>query len=116
MGALAPAHRERTSDAVPKVMEATPDAMVVIDASGRIVRVNTQAEKLFGYSQEELLGQKTDFLMPRRLRRSDVKQRVGRVAHPRVRPLGPDLEVLARQRDGTNVPVEVTLRFLDLDD
>ena len=62
MGALAPAQPKRTSDAVNRVLEAAPDAMVVIGANGRIVRVNTQAEKLFGYSQEELLGEKPDLL------------------------------------------------------
>jgi two-component system, NarL family, sensor histidine kinase DevS len=48
-----------------KVLEAAPDAMVVMGADGKIVRVNTQAKKLFGYSQEELLGQEPDLFMPR---------------------------------------------------
>ena len=113
MGALAPAQGERTSDAVNKVLEAAPDAMVVIGANGRIVRVNTQAEKLFGYSQEELLGGKPDLVMARRLRRRDVKQGAGHVAQARLRPLGHGLEVLARRRDGTEFPAEISLSVLD---
>jgi PAS domain S-box-containing protein len=114
MGDLARAKLDLNGEAVAKALEAAPDAVVVMGADGRIVRVNNQAEKLFGYSQVELLGQKPDLLMPRRLRRRDVKQRAGQVAHPRVRPLGQGLEVLARRRDGTEFPIEVSLSFLEV--
>ena len=96
MGDCVPAKLDRTGKAVAKVLEAAQDAMVVVGADGRIVRVNTQAEQLFGYSQEELSGQKPDLLMPRRLRWHDLKHRAGHVAHARLRPLGDGLGVLAR--------------------
>ena len=65
MGDFVPAKLARTGK-VAKVLEAALDAMVVMGTDGRIVRVNTQAERLFGYSEEELLGQRPDLLMPRR--------------------------------------------------
>ena len=116
MGAHAPVKLDPTGDAVAKVLEATPDAMVVLGADGRIVQVNTQAEELFGYSQEELLGQRPDLLIPPlRLRptRRDSKRRAGYVAHKRVRVLGHDLEVLARRRDGTSFPATISLSFVE---
>ena len=114
MGDFVPAKLDRTGKAVARVMEASPDAMVVVGTDSRIIRVNTQAERLFGYSEEELLGQRADLLMPRRRRRRDVKQRASDVAHPRLRAFGHGLEVVAGRRDGTEFPVEVSLSFLEV--
>jgi PAS domain S-box-containing protein len=114
MDAFVPEKLDRTGEAVAEVLRFAPDAMVVMGSDGRIVRVNTQAEKLFGYSQEELLGQKPDLLIPRHLRRRDLKQRAGHLAHPRLRPLGHGLEVLARRRDGTEFPAEINISFLEV--
>src|SRR6516225_4618816 len=113
MGARAPAKLDPTGDAVAKVLQASPEAMVVMGPDGRIVRVNARAEELFGYSQEELLGQKPDLLIPARPRRRDAKRRAGHVAHQRIRRLGHDLEVLARRRDGTEFPAEISLSVLE---
>jgi PAS domain S-box-containing protein len=114
MSARAPAKLEPTGDAVAKVLETAGEAMVVMGRDGRIVRVNAQAEQLFGYSQEDLLGQKPDFLLiPPRPRRRDAKRREGHVAHPRVRPIGHDLEAFARRRDGTEFPAEISLSVVE---
>jgi PAS domain S-box-containing protein len=114
MGARASAKLDRTGDAVAKVLEAAPEAMVAMGADGRIVGVNAQAEELFGYSQEELLGQKPDLVIPaRRRRRRDAKRRAGQLAHQRVRALVHDLEVLARRRDGTSFPATISLSFVE---
>ena len=109
-----PAKLDQSGEVVAQVLEAAPDAMVVMGEDGRIVRVNPQAEKLFGYSQEELLGQKPDLLIHRHVRRHDREQRAGHFAHPRLRPFGDGLEVLVRRRDGTEFPVEVSLSFLEV--
>jgi len=114
MGDCVPAKLDRTDEAIAQLLDAAPDAIVVTGADGRIVRVNTRTKKLFGYSQQELLGQKPDLLMPRRRRRHEVKQRASEVAHPRLRPLGDGLKVMARRRDGTEFPVEVSLSFLEV--
>ena len=69
-------------------LEAAPDAVVIIDQNGTIVRVNGQAEKMFGYTREELMGQELEMLMPLRLRGVHRGQRAGFVAHPCTRPMG----------------------------
>jgi PAS domain S-box-containing protein len=89
--------------------------MVIFDADSRIVRFNTEAEKLFGYRQEELLGQKSDVLMARRVGKRYLKQRTGHVARARLRPLADGLEVLARRRDGKEFRAEISLSCLDLE-
>jgi PAS domain S-box-containing protein len=109
MGARAPVKLDPTGDAVAKVLENAREAMVVMGPDGRIVRVNAQAEELFGYSQEELLGQKPDLLIPLRPRQRDAKRRAGHVAHQGIRRLGHDLGVLVRRRDGTSFPAEISL-------
>src|SRR6516164_4240037 len=103
-----PAKLQLTGEIVAKVLEAVPDAMVVVGADGRIVRVNTQAERLFGYSREELLGQKPDLLIPQPPSRGDMKQRVGHATNSGFRPLGHDVEVVARRRDGTEFAAEMS--------
>jgi PAS domain S-box-containing protein len=113
MGARAPVKLDPTGDAVAKVLETAREAMVVMGPDGRIVRVNAQAEELFGYSQEELLGRKSDLLIPPCPRRRNVKRRAGHVGHPRVHSLGQDLEALGRRRDGTEFPAEISLSILD---
>jgi len=114
MGAFAPAKLDLAREAVARVLEAAPDAMVVMGSDGRIVRVNTQAERLFGYSEGDLLGQKPDLLIPQHLKRRDLKQRARHVAHFRLHPVGHGLEVLARRRDGTEFPAEIDVSFLEV--
>ena len=114
MRAFEPAKLQLTGEIVAKVLEAVPDAMVVVGADGGIVRVNSQAERLFGYSREELLGQKPDLLIPQPPSRGDMKRLASEVARPRLRPFGHGLEVMARRRDGTEFPVEVSLSFLEV--
>src|SRR6516225_7468263 len=99
MGAFDPAKLYRTDETIAQLLEAAPEAMVLMGADGKIVRVNAHTEKLFGYSEEELVGQKPDLLIPpRRPKRRDVKRQAGHVVHPRLRPLGDGLEVVARRR------------------
>lgn len=95
------------------LFDAAPDATVVTARDGSIVLVNTQAETLFGYSREELLGQKVELLVPQRLRRRHVKHRAVFLSHASVRPMGSDLELYGQRRDGTQFPIDVSLSPLD---
>jgi PAS domain S-box-containing protein len=116
MGVFDPAKLDRNDEAITQLLEAAPVAMVLMGADGKIVRVNAQTEKLFGYSEEELVGQKPDLLIPPRSPKlRDVKQRADRVAHARLRPLADGLEVLARRRDGKELPLEISLSYLDME-
>jgi PAS domain S-box-containing protein len=92
-----------------QVLEAAPDAMIVVDDRGMLVYVNGEAEKLFGYPRVELLGQPIEVLMPEAHRGGHVAHRDAYVAHPRTRPMGQALQIVARRRDGGEFPADVKL-------
>ena len=91
------------------LLEAAPDAIVVTKQDGKIVLVNAQTERLFGYARGELLGQKVEVLVPRRVRRRHAKDRAAYLRHPTVRPMGTGLELYGRRKDGTEFPIDVSL-------
>jgi PAS domain S-box-containing protein len=90
-------------------LEAAPDAVVIIDHEGRIVRVNGQTETMFGRNREELIGQDVEILMPERFRDKHREQRAGFVSHPSTRPMGQSAELWGLRKDGTEFPVEISL-------
>ncbi len=90
-------------------MDAMPDAVVMTGGRGLIRLVNIQAEQVFGYRRDELLGRPVELLLPERYRARHVADREGYMAAPRVRPMGAGLELYGRRRDGSEVPVEISL-------
>ena len=95
------------------LVEAIPDAIVVTDSGGRMVLVNSQTERLFGYSREELHGQPVELLVPERFRERHVGLRAAYTADPHVRPMGVGLELFGRRKDGHEIPIELGLSPLD---
>jgi len=91
------------------LLESAPDAMIIIDEQGKIAIANAQSEEMFGYRRREMLGQPVEMLLPERLRESHVGHRDGFTAQPRLRPMGPGLDLLARRKDGGEFPVEISL-------
>ena len=92
-----------------RLLETAPDAIVVTDASGRIVFVNRQTEMMFGYPARELLGETIEVLVPERMRAGHRAHRSRYARAPTARPMGVGMTLIAVTRDGTEFPVEVSL-------
>jgi PAS domain S-box-containing protein len=90
-------------------LEAAPDAMIIIDASGIIRYANRQVAVLFGYPHDEIIGQNVEQLMPERFRIRHVGHREGYTGNLRVRPMGSGLELFGQRQDGQEFPIEISL-------
>ncbi len=91
------------------VIEAAPDALVIAGPDGRIRLVNAQAERLFGWTRDELANQPVELLLPERLRHGHHPRRTEYQARPEVRAMGQGRELSARRKDGSEFPVEISL-------
>jgi PAS domain S-box-containing protein len=106
----------RSETLAQRLLQAMPDALVVVDGTGHIVLVNAQSEPMFGYSQEELLGASVEVLLPERFHELHAAHRAAYTATPRQRAMGTGLGLFGRRQDGSEFPVDVSLSPLQTPD
>jgi PAS domain S-box-containing protein len=99
-----------------KLFEFSPDAVLVTDRDGIVLRANQQTEILFGHTRAELIGQPVELLIPERFRPAHPRHRAGYAAQPRTRPMGAGLELYGLRKDGTEFPVDIMLSPLQVDE
>jgi PAS domain S-box-containing protein len=102
------AHKQ-LEDELRLVIEAIPHALIKTDDRGLITLVNSEAEKLFGYTRAELVGQSVELLVPERIRSPHAGHRASFIADPSARAMGRGRELFGRRKDGSEVPIEIGL-------
>ena len=95
------------------LLEAAPDAMVVVDEDGGIVLLNVQAEKQFGYSRDELVGKKVKSIIPEGFAERLIADGTRTAAEALAQPIGTGIELLGLRKDGTEFPIEIMLSPLE---
>jgi len=111
--ALSARHPE---DMFRRLLESAPDAMVIVKSAGEIVLVNSQAERLFGYSSQELLDKSMEILVPHRFRKEYSADRLGYFYEPCVRPMGQGQELYGLRKNGTEFPIEISFSLLETEE
>jgi PAS domain S-box-containing protein len=108
--------RKRSDEKFRLAVESAPNAMVMVNQEGKIVLVNSQTEKLFGYHRDELIRQSVDILVPNKFRDAHPDYRAGFFAHPQARPMGAGRDLYGLRKDGTEFPVEIGLNPIETDE
>lgn len=101
--------RKRTEARFQNLLESSPDPLVIVNGEGDITLVNHRLEEALGYARAELLGQPVEVLLPERHRAAHPGLRARYLAHPVARPMGAELELSCRRKDGSEIPVDVSL-------
>ena len=105
--------RNRAAEKFERVVQAAPNAIVAVDQQGKIILLNSQAEKIFGYQASELVGRSVEVLVPERFRAGHLGYRSGFFGSPQTRPMGGGRDLFAVRKDGSEFPVEIGLNPIE---
>ena len=108
--------KRRHEERFQRIVEAAPNALIMIDPAGRIVMVNEQAEQIFGYARDEFLGQPVEMLIPERFRGKHPGHRAAFYAEQRSRLMDTGRELLGLRKNGEEFPLEIGLNHMETDD
>jgi PAS domain S-box-containing protein len=114
--AVASKEQQQSEAKFRSLMESAPDATVIMGQDGRIVLVNAQTERLFGYSRDELTGAPVEVLMAEKHRAAHGERSASYFADPHIRAMGAALDLYARRKDGSEFPVEITLSPIETEE
>jgi PAS domain S-box-containing protein len=106
---VAEEERRKSEEMLRGLFEFAPDTVVVVDDAGKIIRVNAQIEKMFGYTGNELMGESIEALLPERFRGRHAEHRAHYISEPHTRPMGAGLKLYGKRRDGSEFPVDIML-------
>jgi PAS domain S-box-containing protein len=106
----------RSVEQLTAIIESVPTAIIMVDGRGVIALVNAQAERLFGYTRKEVLGEMVDILVPHRFRAGHPALRTGFFHSPTVRPMGAGRDLFGLRKDGTEFPIEIGLNPITTDE
>ena len=103
------AELQKLNETLTALFQSAPDAIVTVDADGRIERANDQAESMFGYTRQELIGQRIEMLIPARFQMQHAQHRTNYMLQSRMRAMGVGLELYGRRKNGAEFPVDIML-------
>jgi PAS domain S-box-containing protein len=106
---VAEEERRKSEELLRGLFEFAPDTVVVVDHDGKIIRVNAQIEKMFGYTGDELMGESIEALLPERFRGRHAEHRAHYISEPHTRPMGAGLKLYGKRKDGSEFPVDIML-------
>jgi PAS domain S-box-containing protein len=108
--------RKRADERFQAAVESAPSGMLMVDSEGNIVLVNREAERLFGWSRDEIIGKPIEMLVPARFRGPHPRQRAAFLTAPSARAMGAGRDLFGLRKDGTEIPVEIGLNPLRTED
>ena len=106
---VAEEERRKSEEMLRGLFEFAPDTVVVVDDHGKIVRVNAQLQKMFGYAGDELMGGSIEALLPERFRERHTAHRAHYISEPHTRPMGAGIKLYGKRKDGSEFPVDIML-------